>query len=134
MPSYMQIQLTISNILVLPNLLLICSCIMRNLTSLVSNNLAVKDGCIGVSINDPTPKLMLVANPSFLWDTPQTRRVSYCGVLNVDSILWWFPIMLFLGTCPRSKRSAVELLDESASDVELSTMPAALTLQEVHTT
>jgi hypothetical protein len=107
---------------------------MRNLTSLVSNNLAVKDGCIGVSINDPTPKLMLVANPSFLWDTPQTRRVSYCGVLNVDSILWWFPIMLFLGTCPRSKRSAVELLDESASDVELSTMPAALTLQEVHTT
>ncbi len=36
--------------------------------------------------------------------------------------------------CPRLKRSAVELLDESASDVELSTMPAAPMLQEVHTT
>ena len=42
--------------------------------------------------------------------------------------------VVFGHNCPRSKRSAIELLDESASDVELSTMPAALTLQEVHTT
>ena len=41
---------------------------------------------------------------------------------------------MFGNICPRSKRSAIELLDESASNVDLSTMPAALTLQEVHTT
>ncbi len=42
--------------------------------------------------------------------------------------------VVFGHNCNRSKRSAIERLDESASDVELSTMPAALTLQEVHTT
>ena len=42
--------------------------------------------------------------------------------------------VVFGPNCPRSKCSAVELLDESISDVDLSTMPAALTFEEVHTT
>ncbi len=43
------------------------------------------------------------------------------------------PVAVFGHNCPRSKRTTIKLLDESASDIELSTMPAAaLTLQEVH--
>ncbi len=42
--------------------------------------------------------------------------------------------VVFGHNCPRIKSLAIELLDESDSDVEFFAIPTALTLQEVHTT
>ncbi len=42
--------------------------------------------------------------------------------------------VVFVPKCPRSKRSAFELLDEPIFDVDLLTIPASPTFEEVHTT
>ncbi len=70
---------------------------------------------------DQRPDSMPAGNLLYLLDTPPIRKVISCGVQNAALIRWWF------------QRSAVELLDESISDVD-SVMPAALTFEEVHTT
>jgi hypothetical protein len=70
----------------------------------------------------------------FVGYTPNQKGfLLWCPERGLNSVVVSNNVV-FGHNCPRSKCSAIELLNESASDDELSTMLAALTLQEGHTT